>query len=220
MADSRYNALLQWLITDKCNLDCLYCSTKQYAKFEGNIKIDIDAAIRAMDKTGKTFIINVTGGGEPFMADNILELCAAITKKHYLIINTNLTSPKFKLFSEAIDPLKVFYIMASLHIKELERLNLMDRYIDNYLALTGKGFHVIAEEVAHPSLFTEADHYREFFKSRGVPIAFGPFCGQWEGKNYPEAYTAEEKKLFGLKDNIQAVFFQKGRKCNAACLPH
>jgi MoaA/NifB/PqqE/SkfB family radical SAM enzyme len=215
--DYHYDAYLAWLVTERCNLDCAYCSSKQYEKDPDAhfSEIDIAAAMKTLDSSNKTFLIALTGGGEPFMASNMLELCKELTKKHYLIINTNLTSPKIREFAETIDPKRVFYLMASVHIKELERLGLLDRYIDNYTTCKVNGFRVLTEEVAHPTILQEVEIYLKLFESRGVELAFGPFCGEYNGKMYPTAYTAEEKRIFGLKDDIRERFYQKDKLCNA-----
>jgi len=181
-------------------------------------KIDIPSLIRALGKTKKIFRIDFLGGGEPFLIPNLIEACEEITKKHYIGFNTNLTSERIKEFCERIDPSRVIQIVASTHIKELERLDLLDRYIFNFLMCRDKGFNVFSIEVAHPSLLAEAWKYREFFKGKGIELAFAPFIGEYDGKQYPQAYTDEEIKVFGLNKTFEGNigrFYQKGQFCNA-----
>lgn len=166
-------------------------------------------------------MIGLTGGGEPFSVNNILELCSEITKKHCLILNTNLTSHKIKSFAEKIDPTKVVMISASLHIKELERLGLVERYIENFLFCKERGFNICTPVVAYPPLLTEVERYKEFFGNIGINLLFGPFCGEYDGKIYPDAYTEEENilfdytKLFDLNEDVPQIYHQKGKACNA-----
>lgn len=216
MIDCHYDAYLPWLVTDKCNLDCAYCSSKQCEKDPDSHfgEIDIAAAMKTLDSTDKTYLIALAGSGEPFMANNILELCKELTKKHYIAINTNLTSPKIREFAEIIDPKRVFHIISSAHIKELERLGLLERYIENYNICKVNGFNVIATEVAYPPLLPDAQRYKEFFESRNIELIFGPFCGEYNEKTYPAAYTDEEKRIFDL-GNMPNWYYNKDRFCNA-----
>ena len=122
-----YDVSLQWSVTNRCNLNCHYCfQFDSEAKRYGEIyKIDIPAVIKTLNKTNKVFRIGFVGG-EPFLVPNMVEACTEITKKHYIAFNTNLTSSNIKEFSEKIDPKRVIHIVASLHIKELEKHNLLN----------------------------------------------------------------------------------------------
>ncbi len=178
--------------------------------------INIAALMKTLDKTGKIFRIGISGGGEPFLVPNLTEACAEITKKHYISINTNLTSDKIKKFADIIEPDRVLGICASLHIKELERLNLIDRYVSNFNILRDMGFRIIANEVAHPSLLREVAKYKEYFNKRGIDLSFIKFAGSYKGKGYPDSYTKEELEIFGLEKSADlALFHSRGRICNA-----
>jgi MoaA/NifB/PqqE/SkfB family radical SAM enzyme len=212
----KYDAWLNWAVVSRCNLNCEYCffHNNLSKKFGKTSKIDIPALIQTLDKTDKVFWINFTGGGEPFLTPNIVEACIEITKKHYISFNTNLTSTNIREFAEKINPKKVRYIFASLHIKELEKLGLMDRYVNNYLMCREKGFHIDAIEIAYPSMLNEVKKYKEFFKRKKIDIKFFPFIGEYKNKKYPESYTTEEIKMFGLEKS-KNIFNHRGEFCNA-----
>lgn len=177
--------------------------------------ININALSKTLEKTGKIFMICFTGG-EPFLVPNIIELCIELTKKNYISMNTNLTSPKIKLFADKINPKRTASIFASLHIKELERYNLTDRYIDNFMFCRARGFNIEAVEVGYPSLLKEVEKYREFFRKKGLDIRFQIFFGSYKGKLYPEAYTEEERKIFDLNRFMTEKYYHKqGELCNA-----
>jgi organic radical activating enzyme len=177
--------------------------------------IDISALRKALNKTNKIYKFSFTGG-EPFLVPNIIDACAEITKKHFLSISTNLTSGKISEFVEKIDPQRVVVINASCHIKELERLNLVDKYINNFNLCKERGFDITTTERAYPPLSAEAEKYKEFFKNKGIELRFAQFCGKYNGKLYPEAYTDEEIRVFGLEDVLEIkMFHSKNKPCNA-----
>jgi MoaA/NifB/PqqE/SkfB family radical SAM enzyme len=212
------DAWLHWNITENCNLHCAYCitghSVETPAREVPEDEIDIAATIKTLNNSNRTFLIGLTGGGEPFLAKNFLELSTEITQNHYLLLTTNLISPKVKKFAERIDPAKVTCLVASLHIKELERIGLVERYIEHFLFCKEKGFNIVAQEVGHPGLLPEVERYKEFFKNRGISITFNPFIGEYNGKIYPGAYAMEEIKLFGFTDDVLNRN-HKGKACNA-----
>jgi organic radical activating enzyme len=181
-------------------------------------RVDIPALIRTLNKTDKIFRIGFTGGGEPFLISNFIQACEALSKRHYIALNTNLTSPKIKEFCAKIDPLRVVHFHASTHIKELERQDLLETYIANFVMCKERGFNIFSREVAYPPLLAEVGKYKKYFSDRGIELTFGPFCGEYQGKQYPQAYTEQEIEVFGLNKNSDSDirhFYQKGKLCNA-----
>jgi len=215
-----YDAHLSWNLISRCNLDCKYCYTfGDPSKKTGEItRIDISSLMKTIDKTGKIFNIHFIGGGEPFLVPNIVDACIEITKRHYVGFNSNMITNKIEEFAEKIDPGRVSYINASCHIKELERVGLLDTWIDNFLMYKDRGFNIGAEEVAFPPLLKEAGRYRRFFRNGGIELKFVPFSGEYNGKKYPRAYTKKEMKIFGIpkkgKDGTNK-YNQYGKRCNA-----
>lgn len=176
--------------------------------------IRISAMLKSLDRTNKIFLISFTGG-EPFLVPNIVEACVKITEKHYISFNSNLTSAKIRKFAEVIKPDKVVSIIASFHIKELERSGLVGSYIDNFLICREKGFNIIADAVAYPPLLSEIRKYRAVFEKNGIKINFSRFAGLYNGKSYPESYSEEELDLFGLDKTCRVVSEQREKICNA-----
>lgn len=213
-----YDAILVdgGFFNNRCNLNCKYCFLfGNHNKGGVNSAIDIDSFIKTLEKTGKIFKIIFCGGGEPFLISNILEACKKLTKKHYIGFNTNLTSNKIKEFAEKINPKKVGYIHASCHIKELERLNLLDRYIENFLLLKKKGFEIYSEAVAYPHLAKEVKKYKKIFRGKGINLSFSEFKGKYDGKEYPKSYTKKEKKIFRFNHDPNKLHNQYNTVCNA-----
>jgi MoaA/NifB/PqqE/SkfB family radical SAM enzyme len=195
---------LTWVVSDRCHMGCEYCISGPGLAEKPVTKIRIPELMRTLDRTGLVFRIYFTGGGEPFLVPNLTEACLELTRKHYISIATNLVETKVREFLLKIDPTRVQSVVASCHIKALQRRGLLDRFIDNYRLCRERGIPVTALEVAYPALLGEVEHWRTFFRSKGVELAFNEFCGSWNGREYPVAYTAEERAQFGftLEKNI------------------
>ncbi len=214
----KFDAILTMQLTQRCNMECEYCfdniELKRASKLE---PIDIEKLMNTLDKTGKTFSVNFAGG-EIFLVPNIVEACQEITKKHYVSFNTNLTPSSVLKFAEKINPERVLELHASLHIKELEKRNLTDKYITHFKKFEEKGFTIYSHTVAHPSLFPEVEKYNSFFKENGIDFSYGHFMGSYNGKDYPKAYTQEELETFKLvldDDEGTDLYYRKGKPCNA-----
>ena len=210
-----YDAWLLWVPTYQCNLDCDYCIVEKIIRYIPNTyNINISALKNTLNNSNKIYRIDFTGG-EPFLAPNIVELCIELTKKHFIAFNTNLTSKKVKEFAEKINPERVLSIVASCHIKELERRNLLSRYIHNFLLCKNRGFNIRAIEVGYPPLLKESDKYKKFFLEKGIDLTFCPYHGKYKEKFYPDSYSEKELKIFGLTEKHINQFYQYGKLCNA-----
>jgi organic radical activating enzyme len=183
-------------------------------KTQRTAPINIPALIKSLDKTNKTFRIGFAGG-EPFLVPNIIEACVEITKKHFVSLNTNLVTRKAEEFAEKISPARTLFVVASLHINELERSRLLDRYLRTFLRYQQNGFNIISESVAYPPLLEKAVKYKILFQEKGIAINFSPFLGYYNGKHYPESYRDEELRVFGLDNTCRVQFNLRGKICNA-----
>ena len=211
-----YDATVVWIPNCKCNLNCVYCIVKD-SKNLGNInKINIPALNKTLNDTNRTINLEFTGG-EPFLIPNIIEASIEITKNHFISFETNLTSKKIKEFSENISPERVERIFSALHIKELERLNLLDRFINNFHICKERGFNISVCVVAYPSIIKEAKEYKKVFQERGIQIDYKPFIGEFNGKHYPISYTERELKILNFNSTNKLLYgkFNKGKLCNA-----
>jgi len=218
-----YDFWLHWYLSERCYMTCSYCGEWQ----QGDLAlkpistIDIPKLISTLDRTGLVFRVSFTGGGEPFLVPNLTEACLELTNRHYVSFNTNLAEPQVRGFLERVDPSRVVEIHASCHLKSLERRKLMDRFVDNCLLCQRRNIPLTIVEVGYPPLLAEVEKYKAFFQSKGLNLHFGVFCGNWNGKNYPQAYTEAELIGFGLNDTSRVTHAPNsaGRRiiCNASC---
>jgi MoaA/NifB/PqqE/SkfB family radical SAM enzyme len=198
-----------------CNLSCEYCP---FPHEKGRPEpFDVEPLLRTLDKTGKTFLINICGNGDPFLTPNIVEVCSRLTERHYIALTSNLLPERVVEFSQRISPRRVMYFLGSLHIKELERRRATDKFIERFHLLRNAGFSVGSEAVAHPPLAPEAEKYRKYFLTRGIQLGYVPCNATIDGKRYPYDYTVEERTAFGLPsmDETKQSRFRRGTKCNA-----
>lgn len=201
LENKSFETVIIWNVTWFCQLDCSYCFENDLKKEKDMTRtLDYKALAKTLDMTDTTCLLVFSGGGEPFLVKNILETAQAVTKNHYIAFNTNLISPCIPEFAKTIDPTRVDYIHASLHLRELERKRLLDRFIDHYRMLADNGFEIYAKTVFHPDLNPDIERYQKYFSERGVEILFQPFFGTHEGQKYPDAYTADEVTKYNLEE--------------------
>ena len=216
----KYDAIFKWLVTGRCNLSCTYCTNRYKSDIKGwkaDRKINIKKALKTLEDSGKIYLLSFTGG-EPFLVENLIEASQELSKDHYLSFFSNLTTNKISEFVDKINPKKVYEFIGSLHIEQLEKLNLIERYISNFLLLKNNGFNIKADLVAYPSLVEKIIDTRNFFSDKGIYINTIPFKGKYENRKYPESYTEKELEMFGMSydsDIKSFIYNQKEKICNA-----
>jgi len=206
----KYDVLADWQINTFCDFKCEYCIaesiSKQYPQQKGH---DIDKIIRGFNESGLVWWVHMSGG-EPFYQPNFIELCRGLNK-HYISINTNLSTKNVYDFAEQVDPKRVAFVHCSLHIDERERLNLIKDFVDKYNSLRKNGFSTYATQVMYPTLLKRFDEIFDFFRENRIIIRPKVFRGYYEQKLYPASYTEEERskilKYSKLSEKISDLYF-------------
>lgn len=210
-----YNKSMIWNMTRNCNFQCSYCYfPHQNTKIEN--PISTSTLLNFLSTNNDKWLVGMTGG-EPFIYPNFVSLCEAITQKHYIGVDTNLSlSKQIKEFAKRISPSRVNDIYASLHIEEREKRNAVTQFIENYHTLANAGFTIKVNYVLHPLMEDRYQNDIDFFKKNGVPITPRPFKGMFEGKKYPQNYSEESKHIFALhpEAGIKMVFNFRGVDCD------
>jgi hypothetical protein len=176
--------------------------------------IDIQAGLRTINDTNKTCNVCFTGG-EPRLVPNFVELCKALSERHFISFTSNLSQSCVMDFAQEIDPQRVYGITASFHGDELMRHNAYGTYVKNFHKLKDRGFNVRATEVAYPALISKVQYSRDLLRKDGINLVVTPFIGNYDGKKYPAAYTSREVASFGLKDKRFHEFYPGDMYCNA-----
>jgi MoaA/NifB/PqqE/SkfB family radical SAM enzyme len=182
--------ILKWEITKRCNFHCHYCGVIQ-EKDDLSKPIDIIKLSESLELLEGCWKFDITGG-EPLLEEKIIEICTEISKKHFYVLNTNLSTPNVFAFADKVTPENAF-INTSVHILERHQ-SCLDPYIEKVLYLQKKGFKVLAGYVAHPDLFDRMESDISYLKSEGIKnISIKIFNGSNKNRIYPVSFTAEEK---------------------------
>lgn len=95
--NNRYFPAMNWMITERCNFDCLHCfnavgATDVKAAGRGREEWTVEEAERLLDEAKKCQINAITlTGGEPMLHKNFFEILAMITERNLYVeeLNTN-----------------------------------------------------------------------------------------------------------------------------------
>lgn len=197
----KYDILADWQINTFCNFKCEYCLARCLmdlnSQQNGN---DIHKIIKGFDASGLIWWIHMSGG-EPFFQPNFVELCRGLDK-HFISVNTNLSTKNVNDFAENVNPEKVAFVHCSLHFDERKRLNLIEDFLDKYNLLKRKGFSIYATQVMYPPLVRQFDGIFDSFREKGVILRPKVFRGYHDEKRYPESYTEKERNRILKYSNL------------------
>lgn len=231
IADSKFEAYhsdyagyywMTWLITKACNFSCDYCYQRRFKRTSKQNPYSADMA-QWFNDTERNWIVYISGG-EPFLYPGFVQLCHSLTRNHILCVNTNLSTTNVPEFGKTIEPSRVLFIYASVHIIEREKRDPdLHTFLNNFLFLSKNHFNIVAAYVAYPPLFTRMEKDVLMLRSLGInPLYVKPFRGYYKGRPYPESYSEAEKKLIyslGIDSDQDQIlrcdhkYF--GRVCNA-----
>jgi len=194
-------------LLNTCNYRCAYCFFPDTVLGEKlKTAATPDAWQAAFDATDLTWLLHITGG-EPTIYPDFAALCERLTKRHYISFNSNLSQPSVRGLIGRVDPSRVNFINAGLHAVERERKQGLAVFLENVGALRAAKFPLIVSIVATPEVLANAEGVSGLLQ----PLALVPvpkvLRGTFDGKNYPAAYTAEERHHFRrMSDAARAVY--------------
>ncbi len=213
MEKPTYDKIAMWLINMECNFNCPYCF---YEDSQRSLKQRMACMI--MEKIPalniyKTRVVSpeeaekffnkenyrwwiIISGGEPFIYPNFIEIVQRLSKNHLITIGTNLSLPVDE-FIKKIKPDNIRSFYASLHLGERERKGLSaEEFLTKAILLKNAGFNVEVNYVMYPPLISRFKETYEKFKQQGIEVEAKVFRGKYQGKEYPQSYTDEERKMF------------------------
>jgi MoaA/NifB/PqqE/SkfB family radical SAM enzyme len=150
--------------------------------------------VEGFQATGKTWLLHLTGG-EPSLYPDFVGLCEQLAKHHYLSINSNLSRASIVDFAERINPERVHYINAAVHSDERQKHTSQEIFIRHVQTLQKRQFNVLVSTVMNPAMVRQFPNLSEYFESHGLILLPKAMRGKYMGKEYPDSYTADERKL-------------------------
>lgn len=213
---------LTWDIHYKCNFRCPYCwfyrGWADAAK--RNLYLSSEEWMvhwsRIDDRYGCVHI-EITGG-EPFLYPNFIELVKSLSAIHTVKVTTNL-SGDIETFAGEIDPERV-----NLDLNFHELFIDLDTVTKKALILKNNGFKAGICYLAYPPQMQEEKIRRldEHFRNLGIGFALAAFWGEYQGKRYPESYSASEREFMRpFLGDIDRLTYHlnaespRGKLCNA-----
>lgn len=193
----QYDVEADWILMSTCNFRCQYCywdATDLGRKIQPPAQVE--QLTRFFDDTGLTWLLHLTGG-EPFHYPRFVDLCQLLTKQHSISINSNTDAEHhIRHFAEVIDPSRVDFINAGVHLQQREERKRTEAFIRNVGVLRDAGFEIFVSCVMYPPLFGDFPAIWRWYADRGVTIIPKILQGRHFGRLYPKSYTEEERGLF------------------------
>jgi MoaA/NifB/PqqE/SkfB family radical SAM enzyme len=184
-------------IRNPCNYRCFYCVAAGHNN-EKVKRLDLAAIEKVYSSIQSDMIITSfeCGGGEPTVHPqfaDLVRICASYGPVSFPTNNSQ--SPERWLPREHAHRL---LIRSSVHPEAEGHL---DRYASNARYLIDAGCTFISTFIAHPTRVHKIPEYRKFFADRQIPFSPASFIGDYEGKQYPNSHSDQEKSLIGLESD-------------------
>lgn len=201
-----------WDIHYKCNFRCPFCwfntKWKEMEKLNRYLSVEemVEVWKRIYDKYGECHIM-ITGG-EPSLYPNFIDIIYELSKIHTVKVTSQL-SGDYYAFAEKIDPKRVNLDM-NFHPLESK----FEEFVGKVLALKKRGFQGGVCYLAYPPQMDKIKYYQEKFEKNNISFALAAFWGTYNGKQYPQDYSEEEKEMIApyLGDVSRIKYHLEGRK--------
>ncbi len=188
-----YDVECDWYLLWTCNYRCRYCFFSPEILGSKIKTFGTPEQWRAaFDATGKRWLIHMTGG-EPTVYPDFLAICEALTERHVISLNSNLSRPVIRMMAGRVDPRRVSFINAGLHLGERVRHQGFDDFLSNAAFLQDAGFRVFVTVVATPKVIANLPELTAICADRGLQLAPKIVRGSHNGQMYPRDYTPREK---------------------------
>ncbi|NQT75671.1 MAG: radical SAM protein [Candidatus Omnitrophica bacterium] len=210
-----------WNIHFACNYRCPYCwfdeNWHHLAKF--NTTFGVREIVRCWNrvyrKYGSTHIDIL--GGELFLYPNFVDIVKELSRRHSISVSTNLTTD-VKRFIKEVSSANV-KITASFHPIFADT----ELFIKKVSLFKDSKFDINISYLAYPPHLKLIGYYKKIFDRAGLSIGLSTFWGKYNGMDYPQSYTKEEKELIrpylgsrsGRPFQVEPKKIKKGSLCRA-----
>ena len=175
--------IVSWLIFRGCNYNCSYCTSRGgTTAISKNIAqqrraVDFPPPIFFLDKFSRylsgSWIFNLCGSGEPFLAPKFLEIVEKLVKTGYYInLMTNFSAPFKKIikFCE-ITGENLLNFSASLHLEHAELKEFLKKALV-VKRIIGNKFSVCS--IARKGRVIDLKEIGQIFRDKGIPFIIQP----------------------------------------------
>lgn len=224
--------VFNWIIDDICNYRCPYCfydghwesSAEEFKRMKRPDYSRLTALWKEIhDKYGAS--VFTFAGGEPTIYPRFFDLLLELSRWHYWTVCTNLSGPieRWENLLRQIDTSKAC-VGVSFHPYETS----LDAFVQKTARLKRAIRNVTVAIVAYPPVVRSLPEYQQRFCDVGLPwVEVMPYQGLYNGRQYPDAYTAEERALvFGVNKTAYVEKLEyaiqnrspKGRLCDSGAV--
>ncbi|MCX5796132.1 MAG: radical SAM protein [Elusimicrobia bacterium] len=194
-----------WMVSGRCNYRCPYCvyglvptDRRQTAQHYSAAQW-LEGWERMHRRHGEGNIIMT--GGEPTIYPGFDELVLKLGDWFWVAFDTNLSWPRERLarfLARARRERLSFEISFHPHSVDTQA------FLERAQLVRDAGFSYINRLVAYPDLLGRLAGFRELFARKELTFVVNPFQGDYQGRRYPESYTAEERALIsGASVNVE-----------------
>ncbi|MFC2061722.1 hypothetical protein ACFLUV_04350, partial [Elusimicrobiota bacterium] len=177
-------------------------------KFNKYISLDEMLKIwqRLHDLYGECHIM-ITGG-EPGLYPNFIELVDELSKIHTIKVTSQLSGDMYT-FARKLNPKRIELDM-NFHPMESK----LEPFLRKVLTLKKHGFSGGVCYLAYPPQMDKIQYYQEKFESKGINFALAAFWGNYQGKDYPQGYSEEEREMIApyIGDVDRIKYHLEGKK--------
>lgn len=184
-----------WTLNLLCNYECEYCFSRASTEYRLVGRISPEQYLDFFNSTRRIWLLHLTGG-EPFFYPDFVRFCRTLTSRHFISVNSNLSSPRVRDFAAEIDASRVQYVHCGVHVEERDRRKGWRSLQTNVTSLLERGFPVFASLVMTPSAFADFPRVAQLFATLGVPLIPKAIRGSYANRWYPQAYTEAERTQF------------------------
>ena len=178
-----------------CNYRCAYCFFQPETLGQKIvIHADHDRWSEAFDRTGKPWLIHITGG-EPSLYPQFAMLCQKLTQRHCISLNSNLSHKSIVEFSNRVDPSRVTFINAAFHVAERASRRGEALFLRHAGILRDQGFRIFVSLVVTPESIDQLGDIMAWFSAENLIAVPKLMRGMYRGKRYPTGYSHKEKAL-------------------------
>ena len=187
---------IQLAPTDKCNLNCVFCSVKKRDMDELKFE-DIKNALSKLRKAGAQ-TVEITGGGDPTLHPDIvgiLNVCISLGFKVGLITNGILLNEKISYNQLS----SLSWIRISMNC--LDYVDKIELNIPNNVTL---GFSYVWNENSKPSIINKIRQYRKIHNAKYIRVV--PDC---RNVKFIEDYRKSIMPIINEYPDVDGMFFQE-----------